>query len=532
MDVCFKERSDNMNEMNKTIESEYDQKVILDHQLEEWKILNEYLNSMDTGYQQSITIVVSIFAVVATVLSQSDNPQWQWGIFIIPLGMVAFFSYISYQFRVTAILRGHLAALEESMNKRIHENVHMWNSALVETFMAHNNLINRMMMMPIMIFLFLVVIYCIKMTYYLLLIKNGGINFGIVLFVLYWIVIFLCSLIDFIPFMNNEKVRYETFNENIVMENYYNYKTAMQLKQSNYECKKKKSFFKYEPMLKKDTIDIETLKNAICLAIGVCVLGFGVLNVFWINYSGDKTLNGLYDYYAATIGDGICLPLLIAAGYYFATVNKWKEHIKIKQFGRDERIVDIMGKIFVVIAILIQGSWLIKDSTELNWTIDRVHHFNLAGWYHAIYFVIMFWVITRTFSKALILNTKKGGKILGKNSYILMWISASGYFYMHIIDDWLTKENYMFLIIASTIIMLILYCSFEYYAEIKYPIQNDKINKFNLYENEGHKRYVQSCTIYIVVVIIMAILVCCYCIIGGLEWNILEMFEKIIQILK
>ena len=104
------------------MEEKHIKEVALEHQLEEWKILNEYLNTMDTGYQQSIMLVVSIFAVVGTVLSQSNNSQWQWGIFIIPLGLVAFFSYVSYQFRITAIIRGHLAALEESMNKKIHEN--------------------------------------------------------------------------------------------------------------------------------------------------------------------------------------------------------------------------------------------------------------------------------------------------------------------------------------------------------------------------------------------------------------------------
>lgn len=40
------------------------------------------------------------------------------------------------------ILRGHLAALEREMNDTLEEDVHMWNSALVETFMAHNNSIS------------------------------------------------------------------------------------------------------------------------------------------------------------------------------------------------------------------------------------------------------------------------------------------------------------------------------------------------------------------------------------------------------
>lgn len=227
-----------MKKVNKNVESEYIQKVALEHQLEEWKILNEYLNNIDIGYQQSITIVVSVFAIVATVLSQSQNSQWKWGIFIIPLGLVAFFSYVSYQFRITAILRGHLAALEESMNRKIHENVHMWNSALVETFMAHNNTINSMMMIPIIGFLVFVLVYCLKITYYLLVVQNGGINFGIVWFSLYWLIVTIFMLIVFIPFLKNEAIRYETFHEDRVWNKYNEYKKL-------FNCR---SNFNYEPI--------------------------------------------------------------------------------------------------------------------------------------------------------------------------------------------------------------------------------------------------------------------------------------------
>lgn len=485
------------------MEEKHIKEVALEHQLEEWKILNEYLNTMDTGYQQSIMLVVSIFAVVGTVLSQSNNSQWQWGIFIIPLGLVAFFSYVSYQFRITAIIRGHLAALEESMNKKIHENVHMWNSALVEAFMAHNNLINKMMMLPIIIFLSLIVIYCAKITYYLLVIKNGGIDFGIVLFILYWFIVLLCVVIVFIPFLNNDKIRYETFAEDNVLQKYNEYKNAMNLKKKDFEKRKKKEFFRYEPAIRENMIDEKILKNSICLIVSASALGFGVLNLFWFNYSGDKALKGLYDYYAATIGDGICLPLLIGAGYYFSTVNKWKEYIKEKT--KDKKKIDILGIIAVVIAIFVQGSWLISDSTELNWTIDQIHHFNLAGWYHAIYFVIMFWIITRVILKAIILNGQEN--VIGKKSYILIWVSILGYLHMHIIDDWLNPENYLMLIIICTVTIMILYYFF------------DKNNR-------------RSILVFFTIAFIMAILLYCFCILGGLKMNVLQIIESIIKVLR
>lgn len=36
------------------------------------------------------------------------------------------------------------------MNEAIHKKVHLWNFVLVETFMEHNNSINKYMMIPMM----------------------------------------------------------------------------------------------------------------------------------------------------------------------------------------------------------------------------------------------------------------------------------------------------------------------------------------------------------------------------------------------
>lgn len=109
----------------------------------EWKYLNDYINQMDLNYQKLLTIMVSIFAGVTVLFASDKNPDLLIGIFIIPPGIIAVFSHLSYQFRITAILRGHLSALEKEMNETLNKDIHLWNSALVETFMAHNNSINR-----------------------------------------------------------------------------------------------------------------------------------------------------------------------------------------------------------------------------------------------------------------------------------------------------------------------------------------------------------------------------------------------------
>lgn len=209
---------------------------VLDHQLEEWKYLNAYINQIDTGYQQSFVMVISIFSVLAVLFSSNNELAFSKGIFIIPPGIVAVLAYVSYQFRITAILRGHLAALERSMNSKLKENVHMWNSALVETFMARNNVINNFMMIPMVLMVGILGAYCVLVS---LNAFNDSPYKWIILFV-YWTVIFVCAIIVLIPFFTNEKVRRETYDEAIVMEKYEEYLEELRMSKRKFRYAKPK----------------------------------------------------------------------------------------------------------------------------------------------------------------------------------------------------------------------------------------------------------------------------------------------------
>lgn len=203
---------------------------ILEHQLEEWKTLNDYLNKIDLGYQQSMVLVISVFAVVATVTTQWKIELIK-GIFIVPLGLVAVFAYLSYQFRITAIIRGHLATLEEKMNKHLKEDVHMWNSALVETFMAHNNGINKFMMVPMVMFIFLLIGYCIHFSW----IALADVNYRVAWMILYWSLVIIGAIIDFVPLLNNETIRTEIRDEDKVKTMYKKYLKEAKNKRVSYE---------------------------------------------------------------------------------------------------------------------------------------------------------------------------------------------------------------------------------------------------------------------------------------------------------
>jgi hypothetical protein len=175
-----------------------DEKIVLEHQLEEWKYLNAYVNEMDVGYQKVIVISISILSALTALITSNGTLEYvKFFLFLVPLGIVAVFAYLSYQFRITAILRGHLSALENDMNKALQKNVHMWNSALVEVFMAYNNTINQQMMTPIMVFIILLTAYCMFYTYKIL----GGVEFGLLIFIVYWIVVAVMAVIVFYPFL-------------------------------------------------------------------------------------------------------------------------------------------------------------------------------------------------------------------------------------------------------------------------------------------------------------------------------------------
>lgn len=133
-------------------------------------------------------------------------------------------------------------------------------------------------------------------------------------------------------------------------------------------------------------------KNRILLygifgAVITWLCGFGVMYLFWRKIGTINGLPGFFDYHAATYGDGLCLPILVGTGIAFLKNNK-----------RDYELVDIrkcrwIAILMALIGGLIQASWLISARTTLNWSIPIQHHFNIAGWYHSIFFIGMFGVI-------------------------------------------------------------------------------------------------------------------------------------------
>lgn len=468
---------------------------VLEHQLEEWKLLNEYINKMDMGYQQSFVLIVSIFAGIAAFLSSGILPkEWLRAIFIIPLGLVAVFAYLSYQFRITAILRGHLAALEEKMNRELDENVHMWNSALVEAFMANNNLINNTMMLPILFFIGLLIFYCAIFTWKAL----EGIPYAILIFVGYWLLIVFGIIIVLPPFIRNGIIRKVTYDEEKVLEMYQQYRSRWKNETECFTYKIKN--FEFQAIKRK------LLMESFIVGSLNLLFGFGAMYFLWKYTNVFFDVNGFFDYYAAVFGDGIFLTGVIGFGWYFIKINE------IGLSARVEKGCKLFGIFAFFVGVLIQISWLLNKDIEPNWTIPQAHTFTLAGWYHACYFSIMFGIIAYLSLMAVYLNCTK--TVESKVAYVCMWLSGIGYWYTHLIDDEINSDNYLMWIFYSITIILVAFCVLEWIPKARK--ENCLISYIVFFIGSGFL------TISLVI----------FCNVGGLEWNVLDFLKNLNIFLK
>ncbi len=187
------------------------------------------------------------------------------------------------------------------------------------------------------------------------------------------------------------------------------------------------------------------------MSLLVLIFGFGVMNLFWSMLPAYNNLPGLYYYRAATWGDGFLLPLLVGSATYYILSGS---ALTIKQKNRSY----IMGGIAALIGILLQGSWLLNSNINLNWTIPMPHYFNIAGWYHSIFFIGIFFVISMLMTQVWYIrkNNCKGNKELYEIlPYVLIWFAGSGFLFILALDDYSSVFHYMslLLVLASVIVI-------------------------------------------------------------------------------
>lgn len=210
---------------------------------------------------------------------------------------------------------------------------------------------------------------------------------------------------------------------------------------------------------------MKSKRTVVCgCMIGLAVLlsGFGMMCVLWNMLDTPNALRGLFSYKAATIGDGVCLPILTGA-LYILVVDK-----KLQPKGK--KMCRVLAVIAILAGMAVQASWLISDKTILNWSIPVLHHFNIAGWYHSIFFCIMFGVIAYLFSRVWFAMHEQVLFTKPDNVFLSLAVAAgSTFFFLWLYDDFSTKLSvpYLFSLGAMTVlaVMLFFVCTASYERE-------------------------------------------------------------------
>lgn len=193
----------------------------------------------------------------------------------------------------------------------------------------------------------------------------------------------------------------------------------------------------------------KAIKWSILVAALILVLGFGVMSLLyfiWKKNNPSSTLPGLFYYKAAAIGDPICLPLLIGTLFY----HHIQQGKTIPSFGKASILT---CSLTLLIGIAVQAEWLISDNTGLNWSLPQTHHFNLGGWYHAVFFVIVLAVIGLLLTEYLWYSSALPHAILD----FLIYFAAIFFCLLHYIDDYLEVNHPIRSLLIATI-ALVIFC--------------------------------------------------------------------------
>ncbi|MEU2900366.1 hypothetical protein ACWC4E_29190 [Streptomyces sp. NPDC001273] len=115
------------------------------------------------------------------------------------------------------------------------------------------------------------------------------------------------------------------------------------------------------------------------LAAVVGVAGFGVQAVMWCAGNWPTHLTGWPDYRAATVGDLLMVPAL--TGTLLVSL------LSLPRPCQASSLPAALGLTGLLLGVATQAGWVLDDSPQLNWAMERPHHFTFPGWYHAGFLV-------------------------------------------------------------------------------------------------------------------------------------------------
>ena len=134
----------------------------LQEQISLWREINNYANRIEESYPKFYTLLITLFGVVITVFHGNLVPEELFDekfivLLFLPLATSAIISYLAYNFRWVAISRMYATALEKNINNILGKNIYVWNSNIIDEFMAKRNFANTKLL-PIINLLFFIFI--------------------------------------------------------------------------------------------------------------------------------------------------------------------------------------------------------------------------------------------------------------------------------------------------------------------------------------------------------------------------------------
>ena len=187
-------------------------------------------------------------------------------------------------------------------------------------------------------------------------------------------------------------------------------------------------------------------------ACTVFAFGFLALNMFYFLGYGRTRLPGLYTFRAATIGDGILLPLLAYSLLQSVDLGRLRKSRLQAGFAAAGGILG------VVVGAGIEVYDLSSPTAPLDWTFPAPHRYNFPGWYHTLFLVLAAGFYGATLALALVqlreqARRDSAGAIGRLRSVGVLGALFPGLAFVCLLEeDDLTAYPHLFVIVVATMI--------------------------------------------------------------------------------
>lgn len=177
----------------------------LSAKIELWKAMNNYINKTEASYQVFYTLFVALAGVVISlyggnvILTARTEISLILLIFL-PIALGTVMAYLAYMFRQVAIARMYSTAIEKEINIELEDCVFVWNSKIIDQYIAKKNFPNTFLLPMINLIFFAFIGFLLNCFMFAL-------DIAVWIKVTYLICIVALFVACLCPFLKNESIR-------------------------------------------------------------------------------------------------------------------------------------------------------------------------------------------------------------------------------------------------------------------------------------------------------------------------------------